>query len=356
MDIFRFENSEFLWGLLFVPLIIFIYVLIRINRKKSLERFGDKSLLQQLMPEASSHKPFFKLVFVLLAMAFLTAGVANPQVGTKMEEIKREGVDVVIALDISNSMEAEDIKPNRLERAKQAINKLIDKLRNDRIGLVIFAGHSYLQLPLTSDYSAAKLLLSSVSTDLIPTQGTAIGSAIRLAMDSFVDRKEDEAEDGKDLRNKVIIVITDGENHEDDALGAAGEAAEKGIFIHTVGMGTTKGGPIPVYSRGVQKGYLKNKFGEAIVSKLDAAMLQQLAAAANGRFVRSAGADPELSELLEEIDKMEKKEFGTKLFTDYEDRFQYLLAPALLLMFIEFLVSDRKNRLLTILNIFGDRK
>ncbi len=341
---FDLENIDYLYALWLLPFFIVVYILIRRARKQSLEKYGESHLVERLMPDVSPYKPFIKFALAMAALFFLIGGIVNPLVGTKLEEVKRKGVDVMIALDVSNSMLADDIKPDRLDRAKQMVNNLVDKLQNDRIGLVVFAGESFLQLPLTTDYAAAKLFLSNVSTDMIPTQGTAIGSAIDLARKSFTDEEK---------KHKVIIIITDGENHEDDALSAASEAADKGIIIHTIGMGTTKGGPIPV--KGGSE-YKRDRDGNIIFTKLDPAMLEQIASAGNGEFVRSANTDADLTKLVENIEKMEKREISSKMFTDYESRFQYLLVPALVLLVIELLVNHKKSKLLQSLNLFGAKE
>lgn len=346
MDLFRLENIEYLWGLLFIPVAVLLFWFARMLRKRSLQRFGDTRLVGSLMPDSSGYKPVLKFIMIIFAVAALTVGIANPQMGTKLQEYKREGIDIMIALDVSNSMKAEDIKPNRLSRAKQAVTRLIENLRNDRIGMIVFAGSSFLQLPLTTDYSAAKLLLETIDTDMIPTQGTAIGSAIDLAIDSYSEEKE---------KSKVLIIITDGENHEDDALGMAGKAAEAGINIYTVGVGSIKGAPIPVYRGNVRTGYTKDKKGEVVVSKLDATVLQQIASTADGEFIRFSSSDPDLSAIMEEIGKMEKEEFSTMMFSDYEDKFQYLIAAALLFLIFEFIISERKNKFISALNRFAEK-
>jgi Ca-activated chloride channel family protein len=268
-------------------------------------------------------------------------------VGTKLEEVKRKGADIMICLDVSNSMKAEDLQPNRLEKAKQAISKLIDKLEGDRIGIIIFGGDAYVQLPITTDYAAAKLFLESISTDMVPTQGTAIGSAIDLAMESF----------GKDEgKNKAIVIITDGENHEDDAVKAAEAAAEKGVAIHTIGMGSVEGVPIPYYRGNVKDGFRKDKEGNTIVTKLDEKTLQEIAAAANGIYVRATNSDAGLNNVLEAINSLEKKEFESKLYGDYQDWFLIFIWVAFVLLVIEILLSERKSKLYQRLNLFGNEK
>ena len=254
----RYENSEWLFLLVLIPIIILGFILSARWRKKAIEVFGQLKLVYKLMPMASEFKLRFKFILFASAISSLIIGIANPQIGSKMEEVKREGVDLMIAIDLSNSMLAEDLQPNRLMRAKQSISKLIDRLDGDRIGLIVFAGDAYVQLPITTDYSAAKLFLSTINTSIVPTQGTAIGKAIELSIKSF-DLNNDQ--------NKAIIVITDGENHEDDAIEKAKEAQELGIFIHTIGMGSAEGGPIPIKNRyGTITSYQKDREGNTTVS------------------------------------------------------------------------------------------
>ncbi len=333
---YRYENIEFLYLLygLFGFVVLFLYY--SNWKKKAFESFGKISTLKNLIPNYSKTRENIKFTILLLCITTLIIGIANPQIGTKMEEVKREGVDLMIALDLSNSMLAEDIKPNRLERARQAISRLIDKLEGDRIGLIVFAGDAYVQLPITTDYSAAKLFLSTVNTNIVPSQGTAIGKAISLSMRSF------DMENGQ---NKAIIIITDGENHEDDALQQSKDANEQGVFVHTLGMGLSKGGPIPIYNQyGNNIGYRKDKEGSTVVSKLNEQMLQDIAAAGKGAYVRANNTQAGLSTLFAEINKMEKKEIGAMIFTDYKDRFQLFLSIALLLLFFELVLLNRKNK------------
>jgi len=303
---------------------------------KAFKSFGEGLVKKGLIPFYSKSRENLKFFLIFLCITSMIIGISNPQIGTKMEEVKREGVDLMIALDLSNSMLAEDIKPNRLERARQAISRLIDKLEGDRIGLIVFAGDAYVQLPITTDYSAAKLFLSTVNTNIVPSQGTAIGKAIDLSIRSF------DMEDGQ---NKAIIIITDGENHEDDALEQAKLANEKEVFVHTLGMGLSKGAPIPIYNKyGNNAGYRKDKEGNTIISKLNEQMLQEIASAGNGTYVRANNTQAGLSILFSEINKMEKKEIGTMVFTDYKDRFQLFLSIALLLLFFDLILLSRKNK------------
>jgi Ca-activated chloride channel family protein len=343
----RFLHIEYLYGLFAIPAFLLLYLLMLRWKKNTLKKFGEFSVIDNLFPEISRSKLTLKFILFSVAFALLLIGIADPQIGTKLEEVKREGVDIIIALDVSNSMKCEDLKPDRLERAKQTISRLIDKMQNDRIGIVVFAGKAYVQLPLTSDYGAAKLFLSAIDTDIIPAQGTAIGSAIALASESFSKSER---------KHKALIIITDGENHEDDALSAAKKAAEEGVVIHTIGMGSPSGAPIPVTKGNAPVGYLKDDAGNVVVSKLDALMLEKIAETGKGIFVRASNSDDGLSLILNEINKMEKKNFGTKMYTDYEDRFQYFLLPAFLFLILELFVSEKKNKWFRKLNLFEKKK
>ena len=345
MEMFRFENTEYLWGLLLIPLLTFIFIWSRIARKKALRRFGNLEILKQLMPFSSKGRPVFKFIILMLALAFFITGIARPQFGSKLKKVKREGVELIIALDVSNSMMAEDIQPNRLERAKRAISRLIDRLKDDKIGLIVFAGEAYTQLPITSDYNSAKLFLNSINTQIVPRQGTAIGAAISLATKSFTPNGQ---------ANKAIIVITDGENHEDDAITAAKDAVDKGIVVHTIGMGLPEGSPIPVLRNG-QKDYLKDRDGKVVVTKLDEKMLEQVASAGNGIYVRANNAQIGLNTLFDEINKMQKEEMESRVYSEYEDQFQYFFAVGLFLILFEFIILERRNKYLRNIKLFSTK-
>jgi Ca-activated chloride channel family protein len=344
---YQFEHIHFFYALGLIPAFILLYFFISVLRKRALRSYGDLEIVQRLFPDISTAKRVWKLVFFCLAFACLVIGIVNPQAGTKLEEVKRKGGDLMICLDVSNSMNAEDLSPSRLERAKHAISKLVDKLDGDRLGIIVFGGEAYVQLPITTDYSAAKMFLESISTDMVPTQGTAIGKAISKALESF----------GKDEgKNKAILVITDGENHEDDAIAAAETAAERGIVIHTIGMGSADGAPIPLYRGNVREGFRKDKDGNTVVTKLNEQALKEIAAAGNGIYIRASNADAGLNNVLSEIDKLEKKQFESKMYSDYEDRFQWFISAALLFLLIETFLSERKSKLYKKLNLFGDVK
>lgn len=340
MSLVRFAHTEYLNALAFIPLIMLIFFVMRYRQRKAWRKLGDTVLLARLSPQTSNGKPVLKLILYCIAFGLIVIGLASPQIGTKLEEIKREGIDVIIALDVSNSMKAEDIRPNRLERAKQSISRFIDKLENDRIGLIVFAGKAYVQLPITTDFSAAKLFLSTINTNLIPTQGTAIGAAIDLSISSFA---------GKDNKHKALIIITDGENHEDDALESAKNAAKEGVVIHTIGMGSPEGAPIPVSNNG-NSDFLKDNNGTTVITKLDQLSLEKIAVEGKGIFVRASNAEDGLETVMKEISKMDKKTFEAKQFTDYEDRFQYFIGAGLLLLLVEFIISKRKSKWIEKLN------
>ncbi len=343
MEMFRFAHIEYLYALGVIPVFIILFWITRRRRRKALERFGQTEVISQLMPNVSKSRPVVKFIIWLFALASLIIATARPQFGSKLKTVKREGVELIIALDVSNSMMAEDIQPNRLERAKRAISRLVDNLNDDKIGLIVFAGDAYTQLPITTDYPSAKLFLNAVNTDIVPRQGTAIGAAIELASVSFSPQFEG---------NKAIVIITDGENHEDDAIGAATSAAQNGIIVHTIGMGLPQGGPIPVVRNG-QRDYRKDKDGNVVVTKLNEEMLQQIAAAGNGIYVRANNAQVGLNTLFNEIDKMEKSEMESLVYSDYEDQFQWFIAFAIFLILLDFLILERKNKYLKNIKLFG---
>lgn len=350
----RFEHTVYLYALAAIPLFIVMYWLYRRWRLRALRLFGEPMLVAQLSSGISGSKPLWKFIILLLVYTSLVLALANPQLGTKLEEVKREGINIMVALDISNSMKAEDLKPNRLERAKQAISKLTEKLSNDKIGLVVFAGEAFLQLPLTNDYSAVKMFLSAVETGIIPAQGTAIGAAVKISAKALFNEEEEKKNSKK---YKTMILISDGENHQDDALQAVKEANDDGIIIHTIGMGTPEGAPLPLYnSFGVQSGFRKDRTGDIVVSKLDETGLQKMAAAGGGLYVRATNTEVGLNLVLDEIGKMEKQEFGSKVFTQYEDRFQYPLFLGFLLIVVEFFLSELKTRWITNLDLFKTNK
>ena len=344
----RFEHPEHLYWLIVIPVLAIIYILFRIGQKRRFERFAQIGMREQLMPGFSTRRANFKFVIFLLMVACVILAMANLQSGSKMEEVKREGIDLYLAVDVSNSMNAEDIVPSRLERSKQAINKLISEMKGDRIGVIVFADKAFVQLPITTDYSAARMFLSTVNTSLVASQGTAIAEAIHLAMKSFSEEEH----------SKAIVIISDGEDHENDAaVKAAQEAAKHGIRIYTIGMGLPDGAPIPEYNQyGHQTGYRKDRQGNTIITKLNEPMLQQIATAGNGLYVRASNSNVGLEKIYDDIEKLDKTEIEAKVFTDYEDQFQWFVGTAIILLLIEILISSSKKEWERKFNIFEKKQ
>ena len=294
------------------------------------------ALIEKLSLSYSPKKQRRKVDLMLLGVFFLLFSLARPQLGTKLTLMKREGVDIIIAMDVSLSMLAEDIKPNRLEKAKQEINGLISRMKGDRVGLVAFAGVPFVQCPLTLDYSAAKMFLDIIDVNLIPQPGTALGDAVRASIKAF---------NQKERKYKVLILLTDGEDHDSDPLGAAEEASKEGIRIYTIGIGSVQGEPIPIKdNRGQVTGFKKDKEGSVIVSRLDEVTLQKIALTTGGKYYHATSGEMELDKIYDEISKMEKKELEGKLLTQYEDRYQYFLLLSVVFLTIEFLLSERRSR------------
>jgi len=300
-----------------------------------------------MVPQVSFSRPWLKFILFVVAYSFLIVGISDPQIGSKMEEEKKKGADLMILLDVSNSMLSQDMAPNRLENAKRAIAQLIDNLHNDRIGIVVFAGEPYVQLPVTTDYSAAKLFLNTINTGMVPTQGTAIGAAIDMGMKSF---------DFKDGTGKAMIIITDGENHEDDAVVAAKSAAEKDVMVNVIGMGSEKGSPIPIFQNGKQVGFHTDSAGNTVISKLNEDMCKEITAAGQGVYVRATDANAGLNIVMGQIAKVQRKTYDSKSFKNFEDRFQFFLAVAFILLMIEFFISNRKSLRLSGLKLFEVKK
>ena len=342
---FRFEHSYILWGLLLIPMLLLLFLFVKQWKKKARNRFAEAELMGVIMPNFSNSKFNAKYILFVVAYILLVIGIANPQIGTKLEEIKREGIDLIVAIDVSNSMKAEDLSPNRLERAKRAMLQLVDELKSDRLGIIVFAGQAYTQLPITTDYSAAKLFLGTIDTDIVPTQGTAIGSAIDLAMESF---------DFEGGGNKALIIVTDGENHEDDAISAAEKAAEKGVKVYTIGMGSPNGAPIPVFRRGQQVGYRQDNAGNTVVSSLNEDMLKDISAAGKGIYIRATNANAGFETILGDLSGLEKSEFESQVYTDYEDRFQFFIGAALILFLLSMVISEKKGKLKDKINLFEE--
>lgn len=355
LDNINFENIDIFWALFLLPIFIFIFILYRYQRFIRLKNFGDYDIINQLFPDYSKTKQIFKFILLMIAFFFLIIGLANPQIGTKEVERKRQGIDIVIALDVSNSMKAQDIKPSRLERAKQLIYNILDTLKDDRIGLIVFAGISDILTPLTNDKDAIKVFLESVDTDIINQQGTSISQSIELAM-RLMNLKE-ESEDKNSTREKVMLIISDGEDHDEGAIQKAKEASEKGFIIHTIGMGSTNGAPIPIFREGQQVGYKTDAYGSIVISKMNSELMQEIANIGNGKFITAnENGYVSINPLIEQIEKMQKQEFQSMKFKEWDNHFQYFLGIALFILILEVLLSERKIKSEYFSRILGMRK
>ena len=328
----RLEHAYYLYGLLLIPIFIIIFWIMMRWKKKALKTFGDTAVIQQLFPDVSKGRPIFKFILLIFAYIFLIIGLVNPQIGSKLEKVHRKGISLIVALDISNSMLAEDIKPSRLEASKYALSDMIENLGENKIGIIVFAGTAYTQLPITTDLGAANLFASTINTGLISEQGTSISSAIDQAIKTF------DIDPGKE--KKAIILISDGEDMEHHAIESAEAAAKKGIVIYTIGIGSPEGAPIPIGNNR----YKTDKEGNTVMTKLNEPMLQQLAAIGNGKYVRAGNNNFGLKKIYNDISKIEKTEFDSKIFSDYEDRFQYFIAISALLLLIEIFIFERRSK------------
>lgn len=336
MEVLKFQYPMLLHGLWGIILLIAFFAILMRHKENLLKRFGHLEMLKKMMPGFSRKRVIWKAVLFILAYILLIVAMADPQIGQTVEEIKREGVDIIVAMDVSMSMMAEDISPNRLEKAKYEVSKLIDLLEGDRIGLVAFAGMAHVQCPLTLDYSAAKLFLRLMDINLIPQPGTAIGDAIRESIKAF---------NQKERKHKVLILITDGEDHESEPIEAADEAAAEGIKIFTIGLGSPQGVPIPLYDRyGNPAGFKKDRKGNVVTTKLDVTTLQTIAFNTGGEYYISSAGETELKKIYEKVNEMEKKELTSKQFSQYEDRFQIFIILALMVLIFETFLPIRLKK------------
>jgi len=345
----QFAHKDILWFLLAAGLMIVGYMLYWSHRRRSLVKLGDNALLEELMPEASGWALHWKFLLLFTGTVLLIIAASGPRIGSRLQEVEHKGREIIIALDVSNSMLAEDIKPSRLERSKQMINRMVDRMSNDKIGLIVFAGDAYTQIPITDDYPSVKMFLSGAGPDMVSKQGTAIGSAIHLAVRSF-STNEDERIAGESVPSQAIVVITDGENHEDDAVGEATRAAEKDIKVYTVGLGDPNGVPVPL-SPG-SSSTRRDREGNVVVSKLNEKLLKEVAAEGRGAYIPG----DRINSLIDELDKLERAELKTRVFAEFAERFQYFAGFALLFLLLEFFIRSRKNRFLLRLNLFKPNK
>lgn len=326
----NFANAQYLLLLLLIPVFFIVQAVVLKLRRRRIRKFGDEALVAKLMPSYAKAKVWVRLTMFSLGFFFFVIGLSRPQIGAKLKEHETKGAEIMIVLDVSNSMLAEDYSPNRLERAKLAISRLVDKLREDRIGLIVFAGNSFVQLPITTDYVSAKMFLNSISTESVPVQGTAIGEAINTAIRSFSVQSE---------KSRAVIVITDGENHEDDPVAVAKQAAEVGVRVFAIGVGSPEGKPIPMDGE-----LLKDKEGNIVVTRLDEKVLHEVAEAGNGVYVRAGNSEFGLNPIIDEIRKMEDEKYSSVVFEEFDEQFMYFLGMALVFFVIEMLIGDRKSK------------
>jgi len=342
---YQLEEKIWFWVLAVIPVIILFFLVLQIWKRHAQKKFANKKLLKRLSPNQSLFKSILKLVVICLAIASLAIALVNPKIGTKLETVKREGVDIVFAVDVSKSMLAEDIAPNRLEKAKQLVTQIINNLASDRVGIIAYAGKAFPQLPITTDYASAKMFLQNMNTDMLSSQGTAINEAIELAKTYYDDEEQ---------TNRVLIIISDGEDHSEDAATVAEEASEEGIRIFTIGVGDTKGGPIPIKRNGIVLNYKKDSNGETVITRLDEETLKTIANEANGSYLNGKNTNEVVENIRDILNKMDKKEFEAKQFADFKDQFQWFLVFAIAFLFLDIFLLDRKTAWLKKLNLFNE--
>ncbi|NJW52849.1 VWA domain-containing protein [Salinimicrobium oceani] len=344
---FQLEDKTYLWLLIGIPVVVVLYAMVVFWQKRTQRKFADKELLDKLSPNRSTGKQVLKIILLCLALSSFVIALVNPQFGTKLETVKREGVDVVFAIDVSKSMLAEDIAPNRLEKSKQLVTQIINSLASDRVGIIAYAGSAFPQLPITTDYAAAKMFLQNMNTDMLSSQGTAIREAIELSQTYFNDAEQ---------TNRVLFLISDGEDHQGNIDAIAQEAANQGIRIVTIGVGTPKGGPIPERRNGVIQNYKKDNSGETVITRLDENTLQEIAAAANGKYIDGSVTARVVEEATEILQNMDKKEFETQQIAEYKSQFQWFLGLGLLFLLLDILLLERQTAWLKRLNLFNEKR
>ena len=342
---YQLEEKIWFWLLLIIPVIIIVFLLLQLWKRYVQNKFISKKALKKLSPNKSLFKPVLKIIVLCLAFTSLILALVNPKIGTKLETVKREGVDIVFAIDVSKSMLAEDIAPNRLEKSKQLVTQIINNLASDRIGIIAYAGKAFPQLPITTNYASAKMFLQSMNTDMLSSQGTAIDEAIQLARTYYDDDEQ---------TNRVLIIISDGEDHNNIAKDVAKEAGEEGIRIFTIGVGDVNGGPIPIKRNGIVLNYKKDNQGETVITKLNEDTLKDIAAEANGAYINGISTNQVVEEIRDILNKMDKKEFEAKQFAEFKDQFQWFLGLGLFLLFIDIFLLERKTAWLNRLNLFNE--
>ncbi|MFV9551706.1 vWA domain-containing protein [Algibacter sp. PT7-4] len=342
---FQLEEKIWFWALAIIPVIMLLFLLLQFWRYKTQKKFADNALLKKLSPNRSVFKSVLKIIVLTLAFICLIIALVNPKIGTKLETVKREGVDIVFAIDVSKSMLAEDIAPNRLEKSKQLVTQIINNLASDRVGIIAYAGKAFPQLPITTDYASAKMFLQNMNTNMLSSQGTAINEAIKLAKTYFDDEEQ---------TNRVLIIISDGEDHSEQAAIVAEEASDEGIRIFTIGVGDVKGGPIPEKRNGVVLSYKKDNQGETVITKLNEETLQNIASEAKGAYINGKNTNNVVEQIREILNAMDKTEFEAKEFADFKDQFQWFLGFGIFFLLIDILLLERKTAWLKKLNLFNE--
>ena len=342
---YQLEEKIWFWCLLIIPVLLVLFAVLQIWKHKTQRKFANKPLLKRLSPNTSIFKSILKIVVLSLAFICLTIALVNPKIGTKLETIKREGVDIVFAIDVSKSMLAEDIKPNRLDKSKQLVTQIINNLASDRIGIIAYAAKAFPQLPITTDYGSAKMFLQSMNTDMLSSQGTAISEAINLATTYFDDEQQ---------TNRVLIIISDGEDHSEEAVRVAEEASKEGIRIFTIGVGDLKGGPIPIKRNGIILNYKKDSQGETVITRLNEETLQNIAVEANGAYINGKNTNNVVEQIREILNTMDKTEFEAKQFADFKDQFQWFLGFGIFFLLLDIFLLERKTEWLKKLNLFNE--
>ncbi len=339
------EEKIWFWTLLIIPCILVLFLWLQIWKKRTQQKFANASTLNRLSPNKSTFKPILKIVLICLAFASLSVALVNPKNGTKLETVKREGIDIVFAVDVSKSMLAEDIAPNRLDKSKQLVTQIINNLASDRVGIIAYAGKAFPQLPITTDYASAKMFLNNMNTNMLSSQGTAIGEAIKLSKTYF---------DNQDQTNRVLVIISDGEDHGAEAIEMAKQASEEGIRIFTIGVGDVKGGPIPIKERGVISYYKKDNRGETVITHLNETTLKDIAGEAKGAYINGKSTADVVSTIRTILNKMDKTEFEAKQFADFKDQFQWFIGFAILFLILDMFLLERKTSWLKRLNLFNE--
>ena len=345
---YELEEKGYLYLLFVIPILVLLFLYVQYWKRKKQREFGDLELIKKLSPEKSIFKPILKIVVLLLGMTFLIIALVNPKMGTKMEKVKRQGIDIVFAIDVSKSMLAEDVAPNRLEKSKQIVSQLINQLGSDRIGIIAYSGSAFPVLPMTSDYGVAKMFLQTMNPGMISSQGTSIDQAIDLAANNFFDKK--------DKTNKLLVIISDGEDHSDNAENAAEDAQKLGLKIVTVGVGTEKGGPIPLKRNGIVESYQKDNDDQVVITKRNAEVLSAIAKSTKGGYVDGNSTKAVLDYVKKVLDNTQKTEFEGTMMADFKSQFQWFLGFGFFLLFLDVFLTERKTKWVRKMNLFNEEK